>query len=180
MTLWSVFFPSIAAESSEPARKAGWATAVDTSLNLFEVKPGFYRSARLDEKDLAVLQAQGIKTVISLRSFHSDTRLLKDTGITAIRIPINTWAVDDAHIIAALRAIRQAEKEGPFLLHCLHGADRTGLVTAMYRVIYQGWSKAQAMEELTQGGYGYHTLWKNIPKYMERVDPEKIRSAVEL
>lgn len=35
-----------------------------------------------------------------------------------------------------------------------------------------------ALEELTDGGYGYHSLWKNIPEYM-MVDVEKIRRGVD-
>jgi protein tyrosine/serine phosphatase len=92
---------------------------------------------------------------------------------------VSTWSVGDTQVIAALKAIKAAEKDGPVLLHCLHGADRTGLVSAMYRILYQGWTKDQALQELTEGGYGYHALWKNIPTYLRAVDVEKIRTAVE-
>ena len=36
-------------------------------------------------------------------------------------------------------------------MHCYHGADRTGLVVAMYRVIYQGWSFDAARSEMIDG-----------------------------
>ena len=49
----------------------------------------------------------------------------------------------------------------------------------MHRLVYQGWSKEDALQELTQGGYGYHAMWKNIPSYLLKVDIEKIRRAVE-
>jgi len=29
-----------------------------------------------------------------------------------------------------------------------------------------------------RGGFGYHTLWRNIPSYLGRVDAEKMRAAV--
>lgn len=86
---------------------------------------------------------------------------------------IYTWAVNDDNIVAALKAIRTEEKEGLVLLHCWHGADCTGLVSAMYHLLYQGWSKAQALNELLNGGYGYHALWKNIPVYLRAIDVEK-------
>lgn len=161
------------------SRPPEWAVPVGASPNLFRVTPTLYRSAQLGKADVAELKALGIKSVVGLRAFHSDDDWLRHSGIKENRIKIYTWAVDDANIVAALKAIRAAEQEGPVLLHCWHGADRTGLVTAMYRLLYQGWNKAQALDEMQNGGYGYHTLWKNIPVYLRDVDVEKIRRLVE-
>lgn len=177
MTALSISLPASSA-IAEDARPAEWASPVATTQNLFRVTPAFYRSAQLQSKDLALLQALGIKTIVSLRSFHSDDKVLKNSGIKLQRIGINTWDINDKNVIAALRALQAAEKDGPVLLHCMHGADRTGLVTAMYRILNQGWTKDQALEELTKGGYGYHSLWKNIPDYLHKVDIDKIRQAV--
>jgi protein tyrosine/serine phosphatase len=152
---------------------------VGKSPNLFQVTPTLFRSAQLTKDDVAELKALGIRNVVGLRAFHSDDDWLRQSGIKASRVKIYTWAVDDDNIVAALKAIRAAEKEGPVLLHCWHGADRTGLVSAMYRLLYQGWSKAQALDELLNGGYGYHALWKNIPAYLRDVDVEKIRHRVD-
>jgi protein tyrosine/serine phosphatase len=167
-----------AVQATEP-RNPDWAVAVDTSSNLFRITPQLYRSAQLGEKDVQLVKSLGVQTVVSLRKFHQDDALLQGTGIKVKRVGINTWSVGDKQVIAALRAIRTAEKEGPVLLHCHHGADRTGLISAMYRVLYQGWSKEQAVQEMTQGGFGYHEVWKNIPAYLQDVDIEKIRRAVD-
>ncbi|AZN35656.1 dual specificity protein phosphatase family protein [Iodobacter ciconiae] len=172
-----VVFLAMPAYAAGPVRKAEWAEPIEHSANLFRITPQFYRSAQLDAKDLSLIQSLGVKTVVSLRAFHSDQKILKDTGLKAVRVPMNTWDIDDKEVIEALRAIRQAE--GPVLLHCLHGADRTGLISAMYRILYQGWSKEQALDELINGAYGYHSMWTNIPKYLNAVDIEKIRFAVE-
>lgn len=167
------------AQAAEPVRKPEWATPIATAQNLYQVTPTFYRSAKLSTESLATLRKLGIRTVVSLRAFHGDNEVLDKSGIRMVRIPIYTWDIDDKDVIAALRVIRQAEADGPVLLHCLHGADRTGLVSAMYRIIYQGWSREQALDELEHGGYGYHAIWKNIPKYLKNVDLEHIRQAVE-
>jgi protein tyrosine/serine phosphatase len=161
------------------ARKPEWAQPVDASANLYLIDKNFYRSAALQPKDITTLNALGIKTVVNLRSFHSDEELLENTDIKTVQVGINTWSISDKNIIEALRAIRAGAQDGPVLLHCWHGADRTGVVTAMYRVVFQGWTRQEALKELTDGGYGYHSLWKNIPKYMNTVDIEKIRIGVE-
>lgn len=162
-----------------PERNAEWATPLPQVSNLHQVTPVLYRSAKLDSSDVAQLQALGVKTVISLRSFHSDTQVLEGSGIRAVRIPINTWAIRDRHVIETMRSIRSAEQQGPVLLHCLHGADRTGMMAAMYRMLYQGWPREKAIDELKNGGYGYHAVWKNIESYLKRVDVAALRAQIE-
>ncbi|WFR80135.1 tyrosine-protein phosphatase [Janthinobacterium rivuli] len=160
-------------------RNAEWATPLPQVSNLHQVTPVLYRSARLDSSDVAQLQALGVKTVISLRSFHSDTQVLDGSGIRAVRIPINTWAIRDKHVIDTMRAIRAAAQQGPVLLHCLHGADRTGMMAAMYRMLYQDWPREKAIDELKNGGYGYHAVWKNIESYLKRVDVAALRAQID-
>lgn len=160
-------------------RKSEWATTAGSSPNLFRITPTFYRSAQLTAKDVAELKALGVKTVVGLRAFHSDEAWLKQSGIKTTRVKIYTWAISDTNVVTALKSIRVAEKDGPVLLHCWHGADRTGLIAAMYRIVYQDWSKEHALDELMNGGYGYHSMWKNIPTYLQMVDVEKIRRLVE-
>lgn len=162
-----------------PERNAEWAMPLPHVSNLHQVTPILYRSAKLDSADVAQLQTLGVKTVISLRSFHSDTQVLDGSGIRAVRIPINTWAIRDKHVIETMRSIRAAEQQGPVLLHCLHGADRTGLMAAMYRMLYQGWPREKAIDELKNGGYGYHAVWKNIESYLKRVNVDQLRARIE-
>lgn len=168
-----------AAKPAEPARNPKWAVPVNKDMNLFRITPTFYRSEQFTKKEVPELQKLGIRTAVSLRNFHSDDDELAGSDIKAVRVPTNTWAIGDKHVIAALAEIRRAEAAGPVVLHCQHGADRTGLVTAMYRIVYQGWTRDEALDELLNGGYGHHTVWKNIPKYIRSADAEKIRKAVE-
>ncbi|HAT30765.1 MAG TPA: protein-tyrosine-phosphatase [Janthinobacterium sp.] len=161
------------------ARNPDWATPVDTAANLYSVTPTFYRSARLRPGDVARLRTLGVKTVVSLRAFHTDAALLERSGIKIVRIPIYTWSIKDKQVVEALRAIRTAQRDGPVLLHCQHGADRTGLITAMYRMLYEQRSKEQAIDELKNGGYGYHAIWKNIEVYLRQVDVAAIGRQVD-
>jgi len=65
------------------------------------------------------------------------------------------------------------------LVHCLHGADRTGTMCAVYRMVVEGWSKEDAIKELTEGGYGFHEVWENMKKWLDTVNVEELRLAVE-
>jgi protein tyrosine/serine phosphatase len=161
-------------------RPAEWAQpmAVAGVPNLHQIAPGIYRSAQPTGAGLRSLEEKGVRTVISFRAYHDDRKLLKNTHLREVHIPINTWDIRDAQVVATLRQLKR-EADGPFLIHCQHGADRTGLMSAMYRIVVQGWDKQRAVEEMTQGNYGYHPVWKNILQYIENVDVDKIRRQVE-
>ncbi|KWK83471.1 dual specificity protein phosphatase family protein [Burkholderia ubonensis] len=163
------------------ARPLQWAQSVpDARLdNLHRITPSLYRSALLSREDVPELQKLGIRKVISFRAFHSDERILAGTQITMQRIPINTWYIRDEDMVAALRALRDADRDGPVLIHCQHGADRTGLVSALYRMVYQGWTREQALDELQHGGYGFHPIWQNITYYLKHVDVQRLRRQVD-
>ena len=159
------------------SRPLNWAepmiyTRVD---NLHRITPSLYRSAQISASDLPQLRALGIRKIISFRSFHADEPGLAESGIVLERIPINTWNIRDEDMITALKALRDVNRDGPILIHCQHGADRTGLVSALYRIVYQGWTKQQAEEELLKGGFGFHPVWVNIRSYLERVDIERLK-----
>ena len=46
---------------------------------------------------------------------------------------------------------------------------------AVYRIIVQGWSKAEAIREMTQGGFGFHPTWSNLPKWIQKLDIDRLR-----
>ena len=160
----------------QTSRPASWAQPVPgVSLkNMFKVNRDVYRSKQPDEKDMAMLVAMGIRSVLNLRENHSDTDEAAGTELKLYRVPIETDKVSDAEIIAALRILAECPK--PVLVHCWHGSDRTGCVIAAYRIVFQGWSKADAITELEQGGYGYHArTYPNITRYIRDMDVGEIR-----
>lgn len=152
-----------------------WAKPINTQFNLYQVDELLYRSQQPETHNVEELRALGIRTVISFRALHSDDQIIQDPEIMLVRIPIHTSYIRDKDVIAALNAIEQARQRGPVLIHCMHGADRTGLLSAMYRVVYQGWSKEAALDEMKNGGFGFHSMWTNITQYLEEVNIDEIK-----
>lgn len=121
---------------------------------------------------------QPIKTIVSLRAFHDETELVAPfSALRLERIPLNTWRPKDEDVIRFLR-IATTPALQPVLVHCKHGADRTGTMVAIYRIAYEGWSKTQAMAEMTGGGFGFHPVWKNLLRYIENLDVDTIKAEV--
>lgn len=114
-----------------------WAEPVDLAgvPNLHRVTPLIYRSAPPSAEGFHNLAKIGVKTVINLRRTVDDSPLAVGTGLALIHIKITTRHVTDgngAKIALALRALRDAQSPGPVLLHCTDGADRTGMIAALW------------------------------------------------
>ena len=45
----------------------------------------------------------------------------------------------------------------PILVHCNAGLNRTGVITAVYRMEHDGWTSQQAWQELRANGFGDYT-----------------------
>lgn len=166
------------AAADQPARPVEWAAPVPAVAlkNFFRLDEKVYRSAQPNRKGFEELKRLGIRNVLNFRDHHADDRAAKGLGLTLYRIEMEAGEIKDGQVVDALRIIRTSQ--GPIVIHCWHGSDRTGLISAMYRILYQNWSKEEAIEELTKGGYGYHSLYRNIPEYIRKVNIESIRQRV--
>jgi protein tyrosine phosphatase (PTP) superfamily phosphohydrolase (DUF442 family) len=158
------------------ARPARWAQplARDGVPNLHEVAPGLYRSAQPTPDGLRALPSLGVRTVVNLRSMHSDRDALAGVPVSYEPIPMVAWKAEEDELVAFLRIATDPAKQ-PVLVHCQHGADRTGTAIAMYRMVVQGWSREDAIDEMTHGGFGYHEEWSNLVAFLEKVDVDRVR-----
>lgn len=168
--------PTFAGEERRPSE---WASPVAGGIvkNFYRLDGKVYRSAQPDDEDMEALAKYGIQEILNLRQFHDDDDEAKGTVLKLHHVPMNAGEIRDEDVIRALTYIR--DSKGPIVIHCWHGSDRTGTIAAMYRIVFHGWSKADAIDELVHGGYGYHAaFYGNIPRYIERVDVERIRRAL--
>jgi len=171
--------PAVAQEAAG-SRPGHWAEplAIDGVPNLHRISPTLYRSEQPTALGMKNLEKLGIRTVINLRAFNDDDDEVRGTSLRTERIKILTWRIGDDHVVEVMRMLRKTEN-GPFLIHCQHGADRTGLMSAMYRILEQGWSPDDALRELVEGGYGYHSMWKNIVNYVRSVDAGRLKALID-
>jgi len=164
--------------AADTNRPPNWAVAMqaDGLSNFYKVSDRLYRSAQPTSEGVRKLKELGIKTVVNLRSFHSDRRKIGNAALTYDHIYMKAWHPEEEEIVRFLRLVTD-ESSGPVLVHCQHGADRTGTMCAIYRVAVQGWTKEEALKEMTTGGYNFHSIWRNLPKWFNKLDIEKIRKA---
>ncbi len=124
---------------------------------------------------MRALEKFGIKTVVNLRSFHSDQDELKGADLLYEHITMKAWHPEHKEVIRFLQIVTDPDA-GPVFVHCQHGADRTGTLCAIYRIVEQGWTQEEAIQEMIEGGFGFHGIWQNLIDYINQLDIEAIRA----
>ncbi len=165
--------PAVPAADTRPAN---WAQPIEMKgvPNLHKVSDVLYRSAQPTAEGMKNLEQLGIKTVINLRAFHSDREIIKDTELGHERIHILTWQLEEDQAARFLKIVTKPERT-PVLVHCKHGADRTGTMSAVYRMALQGWTNEEALKEMTEGGFGFHGIWQNLARMINGLDIKSLK-----
>jgi len=141
----------------------------DHHKRLREVASGkFYRAGQLTAEGMQdAVRELGIRTVINVqdevpdpqmektfwdRSTVSEKNLCKQLGVRYVHLAIDpgTASKDVANYLGVL----DNPAAYPILLHCRAGLHRTGVLTAVYRMEYEGWSHEAAFNELQGNGFG--------------------------
>jgi len=169
-----------AAAEAVSSRPSEWAVAVaGTSVqNLYRVEDGFYRGAQPTADGFKELAGLGVRTVLDV-SGGGDEALLKGGALKLVHLPMNAFGLRDDRVLEALRVMADPSNR-PLMVHCQHGADRTGALVALYRVVVQGWTKERAVEEMNRGGYHHSSLWRNLDRYVMKADVDRLRQALKL
>jgi len=105
--------------------------------NQFQIAPGVWRSNQPSPSRLRKLARMGIKTVLNLRGedkfsfFLFERELCAELGLTLINHKIYArQLVPRERFMDLFEIFDRIEK--PFVLHCKSGADRAGLVSALW------------------------------------------------
>jgi hypothetical protein len=148
----------------------------DTSKRLRVVDPGrLYRSGQMTAAGFAdAVERYHLRTIINVQdefpdpdldlSFWSrrtikESELCQKLGVRYIHLmptllPRHLVPEHRPPVIEQLLAILDDETSYPVLIHCHAGLHRTGILTAIYRMEYQGWSTEAAFLDMKAQGFG--------------------------
>ena len=148
--------------------------AIQYQGNFHTVKEGaFYRSAQLSKDELqSAIQEHKIRSVLNLRGAHpgqvwydEEVAVSQALGVAHYDYGLSAHRfVTTQQIGEVFGIIHDAPK--PLLVHCKAGADRTGLVSALYRFAGEGVSADQADGELSLF-YGHFPYFMSRSKAMD-------------
>jgi protein tyrosine phosphatase (PTP) superfamily phosphohydrolase (DUF442 family) len=173
----SLFVASaLAQEAIKPSRPEKFARPLEIAglPNLHRVTPNLFRSAQPLPEGFAALEKIGIRTVINLRNDLRDEEVAAGTKLKLVHVPMGFDGVDEAAVTRVL-ALLEKKEDGPFLVHCQMGVDRTGVVMAMWRRLTQRWSHDDAIAEMKDLGLNF----QEFADYVETADLAKVKAKVE-
>ncbi len=107
-------------------------------------------------EDYQQLAKIGVRTIVNLRndnSVRTEVHLANSVGIKVIHFPMSTFTFPSPFYIGDILATLADPKNHPVFYHCQYGKDRTGLISALYRVHFQNWPKREAYSEMISMGF---------------------------
>ena len=160
-----------------PARLTGLERLRFTVENLGEVEPGLlYRSANPGRKLLEFLAKRvGLKYVINLRSSTDpeNAAFMESIGGRIFSLPMSaSRPPKPAQVLELIRITQLARREGAsILVHCMAGADRTGMMVGAWRMLFQGARNRAALIRETRMYRHLPQAWPNVHRYIESFQP---------
>lgn len=147
--------------------------------NYFVVEDkALHRGGQPSYGGLQELTKNGIKTIINLRVGNFSKNAIEEYDrdqIRVVHLPFSPFEPQDKIMIDFLKILLNP-KHRPAFVHCFHGADRTGAVCAIYRIIVQNWDKERAIAEMKKRGlHFWHT---NMIDYIQKLDIAALRASL--
>lgn len=133
--------------------------------NFGVVDPGrVYRSAQPGKSFERLIREKRLASVLNLRAgspadpfYAEETRATRELGVDFFDLPMSaTQRPTRRELLVLLDLFKRCEY--PLLIHCKQGADRTGLVTALYLMAVRGQSPEGAIKAFSLE-YGHIPLF---------------------
>jgi protein tyrosine/serine phosphatase len=168
---------------------AGYVSYRNANFRNFRVvTPGvLYRSGQLSRAGLErIVHDYGIRTVVSLRDADVDgdvppdadeAEFCADQDIRHVRIrPQRWWSPTGGPVpaeagVRRFLAVMDDPANYPVLVHCFAGIHRTGAHVAIYRMEFDRWPTARALDELRACGYRNLDDEWDVLGYLEQYRP---------
>jgi hypothetical protein len=168
-----------------PAKLTGLERLRFTVENLGEVEPGLlYRSANPGPNLLGFLAKRvGLKYVINLRSSTdpSNAAFMESIGGRIFSLPMSASRPPRPdQVLEFIRITQLARREGAaILVHCMAGADRTGMMVGAWRMLFQGVRDRGALTRETRMYRHLPLAWPNVHRYIKSFRPELFQQFID-
>ena len=122
--------------------------------NFDEIAKGVYRSNHPGHERLEAFKSLGGNTVLSLRgapklpSYMFEEESCEVLGLELVAVGLSARKAPRREALLQLLDLFETI-DRPFLMHCKSGADRTGLASVLYLMIYEGRSLESLKDQLS-------------------------------
>ena len=137
--------------NGEKERALAASIAAPSISNFDIVSEGLWRGAAPSNQAMQKLAESGVKTIVDLRlaglGAEEEANRAKKLGIKYIHIPLGFMGPSLSKVAQFLNIVNDPANQ-PVFVHCRYGADRTGALVGVFRVIHDHWSFNQAYSEM--------------------------------
>jgi protein tyrosine phosphatase (PTP) superfamily phosphohydrolase (DUF442 family) len=168
-----------AAQANDPLDESG--ARVSATLPLFHrLSEQYVRGAQPARGGIGTLARLGVRTIVDLRSKYDHTEEIGEAarleGLGYYWLPTSVWDPPTDAEANRFVALVSDESIGPFFVFCADGLNRTGEMSALYRVAVDKWTVEQALKEADELGFNpyYYTLRNYVWTYARKFRPEAV------
>ncbi len=185
--------PAIVSAGDDKAPLDDRSARITATLPLFHrLDENYMRGSQPAHGGIETLAQLGVKTIVDLRSIYDHT---DEIGVAAERagvryywLPMSVWNPPTDEQAKEFVSVVTDKSKGPFYVFCYDGLNRTGEMSAIYRIAQHKWNIEQALKEMDDWGFNpyYYTLrsyvWTYARKFQPAAVPQNARklSAAEL
>jgi protein tyrosine phosphatase (PTP) superfamily phosphohydrolase (DUF442 family) len=171
------------APSKPPALSVDSAEVKSTLPLFYRLNETLFRGGQPLRGGLGALKRLGVNAVVDLRSIYDHT---DEIGVTAERIglryywlPMSVWNPPTDQEAREFLSVVTDDSKGPFFVFCADGVNRTGELSAIYRIARDKWSVEQAIEEMDRLGFNpyYYALRAYVWTYARKHHPKSLPAA---
>ncbi len=125
------------------------------------------------DADYAFLQSKNVHTIVNARFWpffsRGERSKAKHYGMTLISRTMNASLIppSEKHVNEILLTLRDNQAQ-PVYLHCVLGRDRTGLITALYRIYFLGIPQKEAYAEMKRSGFPSSFMVHGLKIYFDK------------
>ena len=122
--------------------------------NCHQVTPDLWRASQPSPTHVRRFAARGIRTVVNLRgasdtgSYRLEAQACQEHGLTLVDFSLNSRDTPRKEKLHGAQEVFDSIAY-PALIHCKSGADRAGLMSALYMLLREGQTVEQAMRQLS-------------------------------
>ena len=172
---------SSTAAGATPSTVDDASAEVSATLPSFRrLNPDYARGSLPNRGGVSVLAKLGVRTIVDLRSIyeHNDDigEASRRMGINYDWLPMGVWDPPTDEQATRFLEVVTGKSQGPFFVFCGDGLNRTGEMSAIYRVAHDGWDVDQALKEMDEAGFNpyFWSLRQYVWTYARKFKPDAV------
>jgi len=172
---------SLGRRSKKPIQRVGPLAPPPADAAVFQLNKDVYRGSQPsnDPDSIEFFRLLGIQTVVNLRAAHEEgMNEMRDQDwrgahVQAIEhLELYPHAIAQEDIATFIKTIAASKK--PVFVHCQAGIERTGVMCAAYRIVFENWTPDEAIAEMT-AGYGSRKYLPDLAMLIRSVNWDDMR-----